>query len=383
MDLDPDTLAFQRQFTRDVTLTKGISVHELASLDAHGWPAGVECVAFAERYGALLEAQEASAQALTAPLRQALAITDEDRAHEVITIKLMRKGHVVGVAHAVNENYVYTTYYWDGEKRVAFNLTALALAFLERGDEFSKNKFAKVTLRYRNGCSHLFFGSGGVVETGPHSSKIARLAQDHTLALLRQIPGYGNIEVQERTCQNIVAKASTNFSVSLDQLKQRYPDAVTYERNGTFTGAKIQLRHLRDARRRERDLYHYQADAAPRPEWPVREDEEYQYYEEVDEDAEYNGGFECRHGAARQREEETDDSEATAHDEGGVDDEHALVDLCEGMLNAEQVEQLAKKNITVLVFPQGRLICTGCKSRREVIRSITEVVMMLERCRTS
>ncbi len=149
----------------------------------------------------------------------------------------------------VVENRVYVVYYrnkYTGEPYV-FNLEHIAICLSPYGVEYSTNKFAKVTHRYLNGPSHLFFFSGAMLETGTYSTAIARKSLNNTLDLLKVVCKYDNIEVGERICENIVAKGTLKFELCLLLLKDTYPSYVQYNPSnvaGAFVGAIIRLRKV-------------------------------------------------------------------------------------------------------------------------------------------
>lgn len=147
------------------------------------------------------------------------------------------------------ENLVYVTHlcYAFNGKRFIINLETFAVLLAAYGVEYSTDKFAKITLRYRDGPSHLFFGSGAMLETGAYNSIIARKSLNQTLRLLKVVCKYDNIQVSDRRCENIVAKGTLKFELCLHLLKDTYPSYVQYNTSnvaGAFVGAIIRLRKI-------------------------------------------------------------------------------------------------------------------------------------------
>ncbi len=172
-------------------------------------------------------------------------ITKEDREPEWICI---RGDTPMQELVLMIENLVYVTHfcYAFNGKRFIINLETFAVLLAKYGVEYSTDKFAKITLRCRDGPSHLFFGSGAMLETGAYNSIIARKSLNQTLSLLQLVCKFDNIQVSDRRCENIVAKGTLKFELCLHLLKDSYPSYVQYNTNtaGAFVGAIIRLRKI-------------------------------------------------------------------------------------------------------------------------------------------
>ncbi len=314
-------------------------------------------------------------------------ITPQDRAKDPIKIVNTLSGTVLTM---LLENLVYVTYFRDKytKRRCCFNLAALAILLGQCGIELSTSKFAKITLRHLYGPSHLFFSSGALLETGTYDAAIARKSLNHTMQLLYDVCGYHNIEVGARKCQNIVAKGILDFELCLLVLRDKYPDCVTYKCK-QFVGAIIRLRRKRGP-----------ASAATLAQQLTREDggeassdeevdDEYECLEVRDTDQLYNSAF-AYYDADDARERQTTDAEELAALDvicgeegasgGGVDD-LGLGDAEE--LDERDLNQVKKKNVTIIVFAKGRIICAGCKTTRGARLACARVLPMLEACRKS
>jgi len=180
------------------------------------------------------------------PFKEEDRITKEDREPEWICI---RGETPMQELVLMIENLVYVTHlcYAYNRKRFIINLETFAVLLAKYGVEYSTDKFAKITLRLRGGPSHLFFGSGAMLETGAYNSIIARKSLNQTLCLLQDVCGFENIQVSDRRCENIVAKGTLKFELCLHLLKDTYPSYVQYNTSnvaGAFVGAIIRLKKI-------------------------------------------------------------------------------------------------------------------------------------------
>jgi TATA-box binding protein (TBP) (component of TFIID and TFIIIB) len=383
------------QFMRHLS-TVQLSERELAALGGGGMmDAEVDEAAQIEEYIARHEARN---RPRLVQLRDEDRITEEERRKELIKIVNTVSGVELTM---MPENMVYVTYFRDkySKRRCLFSLPALASALAPYGVEFSTSKFAKITLRHLYGPSHLFFGSGALLETGTYNAVIARKSLNHTIQLL-ELAGYCNIEVGRRKCQNIVAKGTLDFELCLLVLRDKYPDCVTYKCK-EFVGAIIRLKKKKgpaSALTLGQQLtsdgggaMDETAAGADSEESSDEDDDEYECLEVHDSDLLYNSGFAYYEAPEAQDRQELDEDEMAALDAivqagsaPGADP--ASSDGLVGVRKADEMDerdlaQVKKKNVTIIVFAKGRIICAGCKTSRGAKLACARVLPMLEACR--
>jgi len=330
--------------------------------------------------------------------QQQYDVTAYDREKGLITIRHTATG---GQLDIMFENQVYVVRFCDKytKRRYLFNLKALAQQLAACGVEYSTNKFAKITLRYRDGPSHLFFASGRLLETGTYSAAIARKSLDHTLALLRDRCHYGNLEIGRRRCENIVAKGSVKFEICLLVLCDTYPWCATY--SGDFVGAIIRMRRLHHTRQQRQQqscstrLCSDDDEAEEEAEDEDADDDDnagYEFLEEKDNVELYNTGFdqyvvpEKKEGDLFTVTEEEDEGPPSS----SASTRRRAPLLGNVMRNPEEMEEAEldevargarKNNVTIIVFEKGKIICAGCKTERSVIASCARILPMLEACK--
>ena len=252
----------------------------------------------------------------------------------------------------------------------AFNLHALSQQLLPYYGEYRKKKFAKVNLRLREGGSHMIYGSGIIVESGSSCTRISKQMLRHTIWVLRHHCGYKHLIVQRRACFNIVATGNVcrpnpedpdgpyiNQSLCLGVLKHQFP-AASYKKD-KFSGVIIKLvdveRHFAD------QAYHEGVNMGR---------SEYVY------DARYDSDDDDRETIA-QINAECDDGAVKREDSQPAEAESRRNDTLE-----EEFAQLAdkKENGTFLIFKEGQIICTGCKSKRRLMEAYDKIYALLVRC---
>jgi len=334
-------------------------------------------------------------------------ITDEDRKRRAIRI-------TVGDDYidVMFENYVFVSYFCNRHTGDKFRLSLCELAtkLLPYGVGYGKNRFTKVTLRYLLGPSHYFFGSGVKVESGTYSETIAFKTHHNSMRMLKETCGYDSIAVRKRKCQNIVAKGTLERGICLLLLKHKYPNYVEYSTD--FAGAIIRVNKIdadqcdapssrRGRRRRRRDDDDEDEDASSSYDDDDDDDDEeedddssssYEYDEEnpyekktCHEDFDYNMVDE----EVRKRNEallmaNEAKCEYRVMDKKPVKQKDLLtlaVAHNPDDLNDYQVKALTqKKNVTVLAFLKGRVICAGTKSNKEALKTFAKVMPMLASC---
>lgn len=395
-------------------------------------------------------------------------ITKEDREPEWICV---RGETPMQELVLMIENLVYVTHlcYAFNGKRFIINLETFAVLLAAYGVEYSTDKFAKITLRYRGGPSHLFFGSGAMLETGAYNSIIARKSLNQTLRLLKVVCKFDNIQVSDRRCENIVAKGTLKYELCLHLLKDSYPSYVQYNTSnvaGAFVGAIIRLKKIvthqkKPATRRadhkkkketksmmiengskkskirkennnnnndeenrkrtfskmdgfkpdnENDDYDNDSEDDDEDEYDDDEEEEdeeeedeidqdenfddYEFLEVENNDIIYNTGFEYYNipeNIVRQQVEEDEIKAINAIASAGSQHnkrsrKRRKIDIL-SMVDPDHIdefepdENVKVKNITIIVFEKGRIICAGCKNTRSVYINCDKVGGMLYTCR--
>lgn len=384
-----DALQFMRYLS-----TVQLDEREMAALGATDeWRAQhADCVDVAAEIEQYIARHEARNAPRLVCLGETDRITPEDRRKEIIDVINTLTGTKLTM---MPENLVYVAYFRDKytKKRCLFSLPALANALAQFGIEFSTSKFAKITLRHLYGPSHLFFGSGALLETGTYNAAIARKSLNQTI-LLMELAGYTNVEVGRRKCQNIVAKGTLDFELCLLVLRDKYPDCVTYKCK-EFVGAIIRLKKKKGPASPQtlaRQLAAGDGDTGDEESSDDEADEEYECLEVHDNDQLYNSGFAYYDPEEAQGRQEVDEAELAALDAitgagtatGPEVDPNDGLDV--GVSKADEMDerdlaQVKKKNVTIIVFAKGRIICAGCKTTRGARLACARVLPMLEACR--
>lgn len=379
------------QFMRYLSTVK-LDAREMAALGARDDDPVADEAQEIEEYIARHEARN---RPLLIKLGDADRITDEERRKELIEVINVLTGTKLTMTP---ENLVYVAYFRDKytKKRLLFNLQALANALAAFGVEFSTSKFAKITLRHLYGPSHLFFGSGALLETGTYNAVIARKSLNQTILLL-QAAGYNNVEVGRRKCQNIVAKGTLDFELCLLVLRDKYPDCVMYKCK-EFVGAIIRLKKKKGPATAGQSLAQQLTGGGEEEEDEEssdEEDDEYECLEVQDSDQLYNSGFAYYNASDETQErQEIDDCELAALDaitgagtatgsevaSDGLSSSIGVVGKLDEM-DERDLAQVKKKNVTIIVFAKGRIICAGCKTSRGAKLACARVLPMLEACR--
>lgn len=328
------------------------------------------------------------------------------------------------------ENYVYVSYFCnrnDGS-RYRLALRELAIRILGYGIQYSKNKFTKLTIKYLNGPSHYFFGSGVLVESGTYSDAIAYKTHHHSMRILKEYCHYDSICVKKRKCQNIVAKGTLPFGLCLVLLKHKYPGLVHYNCED-FAGAIIRPGNMDDemhdkgSKRRHR--VNRKSTKTITEGYDAYSDDE----DEDGEDEEDDESSSFTKTTSSSGKSEGDDSSSsyeyfskseyagkTCHpdfDYNMIDKEErrrneALLQKIEDeslyrvlekkplrqkellqMHNAADLDDYQvtaltrKKKVTILAFLKGCIICAGSKEDKEVKKVYSKVLPMLYSCRDS
>lgn len=319
---------------------------------------------FGSEFKAHHEEDEQIKQNLMKYLAPSEPITDQDTRREIITIKHENKALTMKI---LIENYVFATYLCnknEPRKRCKINLLDMAAKCLMFGVQYSKNKFSKNDLRNRWG-SHLIFESGVLIETGTTDPLLAAKLLEHTMNIFKYVCGYHNIGIWERRCQNVVATGSLDDGVCLELLKVRFP-FVKYEKKN-FAGAIICIKDIDGTMTAYEESNSITVD-------------EFTNYEKnyVNVADKYNRKYNNIGSEAEQKERDQIQSflasnNATIGASYEVTyDEFDMLHVLRGNKDT---------NVKALIFPRGRVICVGNKSREGVIASYAKLFPILESCR--
>lgn len=320
---------------------------------------------FGNQYSNYWSYENATKEKLMSLLAPSEPITDADIDREFITI---RTGNSPRHLKIRIDNYVFVTYLYnksDSRKRCKINLLDMAAKTLRFGIQYSEHKFSKNDIRYRWG-SHLVFESGVLVETGSTNPLLAAKLLEHTMNIFRYVCGYHDIGICERRCDNVVATGSLNFGLCLELLKEKYP-FVTYEK-ADFAGAIIRIKEI--------DMHERGNTASSATATIFDNEEEYVNHErgQVNIADEYNRKYNDVGNEAEQREQEVlknmADAASTSYET-----------MCDDFDISNILRNPKEKNIKALVFPYGRVICVGNKSREGVIESYSRLFPILESVR--
>lgn len=287
----------------------------------------------------------------------------------------------------VIDNYVHVTYFHNAlsGKRCNFNLLSLALKLLNYFVEYSCKKFAKVNFRHLRGPSHLLYKSSVVVETGSDNQALSRRLLKKTIRILRKICHYPNLNIRERSCQNIVAAGRYNDKICINVLKDKFQDS--HQEKKKFSGVVIKERALK-----EHLSYINQPSAQ---DIPLEEGDKLlsdgyiltSAHRDDDDDSELL------------RQVNLPEPDVWPVPEGGegeeefVDDQRIRVGRDEDEVESPELvfndDDLAyylnrkRKNCTFLVFQKGQIICTGSKSEKELLKAFTLLCELLDQCKES
>ena len=335
-------------------------------------------------------------------------ISDDDRKRTAFRVEVGDK-HI----DIVVENYVYSSYFCNRHTGAPYplGLCELAIKMLPYGVQYSKNKFTKVTLKYLNGPSHYFFGSGVLVESGTYGNAIAYKCHHNSMRILKETCRYESVCVKKRRCQNIVAKGTLPFGVCIELLKHRYPNYVQYDKT-RFAGAIIRLGEIdasHNLRLNEGDdsLSSFSSDDDDHSDEEDDDDtnssvlsgsssssssssSSYEYYERMPyeektchEEFDYKVlvDRETRNRNKALLKKKQDQGEYRVLEKKPLRHKDMVQLHNPDELNDYQVDALTqKKNETILVFSGGRIICAGCRSDAAVCKSFDKVMPMLENC---
>jgi TATA-box binding protein (TBP) (component of TFIID and TFIIIB) len=262
------------------------------------------------------------------------------------------------------DNYVHVTHLVEDSTNEPgnFNLDKLATHLNKYHAEYSRTrKFTKVNLRYHNGPSHLIYSSYVIVETGSDNQALSRILLQKTISIIRDECGYPRVKIQNRKCQNIVSTARFNSPISLNVLKQRFPDTI-YKKN--FPGVVIKLRDL---------------------EFFYSEEEEYKLqttknFKDDDSDREMIRQINSRLNLG---ESSTlmDEEEVVVGDGNLNNDIEKWLDSIKNRDDYDILKLIhTEQNTTFLVFDKSQIICTGSKNEKELIYAYSLLYRLLDMC---
>jgi len=278
--------------------------------------------------------------------------TPEPLCKKVFTISSKRKGGRPSILNYMIENYVHTTYFYNGltGATCAFNIVSLAKCLIKYYVEYSCKKFAKVNLRLLHGLSHLIYTSSVLVETGSDNQATSLRLLADTVRLLREECGYPHLCIRARVCQNIVLTGHVNCPIDLDRLSALFHKAI-YDKED-FAGVIIKLTDLED----------WFANRSEATEFPLSE-----AYMGEDDDTAFIA--------------EINSAVVENRPVGGAEAEKELEQALRMTDEFERHRPKKRQKGTFLVFAEGQLIFTGCKSEKKAHGGFILMYKLLESCR--
>ena len=299
-----------------------------------------------------------------------MALTADEKKKKVFTVAMRGTTLLVTI-----ENYVHVTYFVNAltGDLCKFSLRDLATRLLDFYVEYSCKKFAKVNLRLHDGLSFLLYTSSVLVETGSDNQLLSRRLLQYVVALLRERCGYPHINIRRRKCQNIVATGKLSYRVCMLVLKHRFQAAR--EKEG-FSGLVIKHRDLVkfwQARDQGDDGYecvqtrHYVDDECDDDVINlINSVNDRKQMVHVQQQQQVGGGAAKETGGGRtiiNEYGEEEDEEKAFQRISKLTDEY---DQGVGNGNGSGCDATLL-NGTCIVFPEGQVIWTGCKTDRELV----------------
>jgi TATA-box binding protein (TBP) (component of TFIID and TFIIIB) len=304
-------------------------------------------------------------------------VSDKDRERAVFSVKKKVGNEYIEYGEMMIENHVNVTYFYNGDTGEAcvFNLREIVSHMMDYYVEFSMKKFAKINMRcivgkhngtiVGGGGSLLIFDSAIIVETGADSHEISEIILYNATQKIRSIPGYGNIMIKNRSCNNIVATGRTHYPLCLHFLEYKLPQYVTYESN-IFAGAVFKLSDIKKYLRECNNGHDY----------------DFKYkdtYVNKNNDriiSIINNAIDPRYHHALKRDYHNNDDD---------NNDITKLKIIPKRLNSQHfgITDDKEENVTFLVFPKGEIICTGNKSEADFIKAYAEIFEFLQICRAT
>jgi len=275
-----------------------------------------------------------------------------------------------------------------------FNLPHLATCMLPYYVEYSRKKFAKVNLRYMNGGSHLIYGSAIIVETGSDDTMTSRALLRNTMRILRHDCGYSGLIIKRRICYNIVATGNVNCGLCLNVLRHHFRAASEKKKN--FSGVIIKLE---DVERHFANRSYYDGALAAATIDVDSDDDggEYAYHPDyVDEEVADRALIDTINDEVGGCNSSDTPVDVKIKMEPGVEEDEriALIDeYVEAATSSmdfvadatgstvDKKTTAATENGTFLIFKEGQIICTGCKSKKRLLAAYQKIYRLLLLCR--
>jgi TATA-box binding protein (TBP) (component of TFIID and TFIIIB) len=279
--------------------------------------------------------------------------------HMPLVINAELKTQITNTVHGTNLVDTRT----GAPARLPLNEVVRALYFLS--SQYNTERFAKLVQRYGPSVrlTQLIFATGKIVETGRVSFEGKR-AQMHALIDLIHAAGFPHVGIGTRICQNIVSTGRLTFRLRLWLLRLRFDNFVCYNPE-EFAGAIVRHPKLRSLIEEEDADPDSNADSDA----PAGVPRAY-VYQPVDSLAD-----ERLDDAAAMR-AATEYAQRVMHQQGGAIAGEEFMRIVD-----EQMAQQKKKNIVVLAFEVGVIICCGAKNVRMLRRAYAIVFEMLTHCR--
>lgn len=294
------------------------------------------------------------------------------------------------------DNYVHVTKFVNsltGEP-YNFNLVALAICLLNYYVEYSCKKFAKVNKRHFKGPSHLFYKSSVVVETGSDNHALSRRLLEEMLTILREECNFPHINIEHRSCQNIVATGYFSDNICLNVLQQRFQETRRDEEEETFKGVIVKQRSLKPYMSDINECSHSEEEELAEGDKIIEEGYvATAHYKDDGDDSEllrrinlpilYKPKQEERPKKRPRLWEGKEEGEEEEEEEEEDEDDPLMVEMRETDEYYTHGLGGKRKNCTTLVFRKSHIICTGCRTDMELHRSIIPLCKLLHECRES
>lgn len=289
------------------------------------------------------------------------------KGHQALVINPVLKMKITNTVHGTNLVDMRTG------RPVSLPLREIARTLLFLGSQFNTERFAKLVQRYGpdNRLTQLLFATGKIVETGRASFERKR-AQLYAIIDMIRAAGFPHVGLGTRICQNIVATGRLPFQLRLWLLHFRFEEGMVVYTPSKFAGAIIRhpaLRSLVEEHDAEMAAAAAAAAAATATDGSQPITAPYVYVpvdsiadEQLDNEVAMREATEYAHQVMQQQYGDYVDHEALAN------------------IVAEQMSFQPKKNIVVLAFRVGVIICCGAKNVNMLRRACAIVYEMLQYC---
>lgn len=290
------------------------------------------------------------------------------------------------------DNYVHVTKFINSltGEHYNFNLVSLAIRLLNYYVEYSCKKFAKVNKRHFKGPSHLFYKSSVVVETGSDNHALSRRLLKETLVILREECGFPHINIEHRSCQNIVATGYFSDTICLNVLQQRFQETRRDEEEDSFKGVIVKQRTLKQYMSDINECSDSEDEVLNEGDQIIEEGYvRTKDYKDDGDDSELLREMNLpiaykpkSHEVTRKRKRSSEEEEEEESPRSEDEEDPFVLEIRE--TDEHYTHGIGKRrNCTTLVFQMSQIICTGCRSDVELHRSLIPLCKLLDECKES